>query len=203
MCVWFSVKSMLICRDQGHYPSYIIPAPLCPRACRTFNLFTVQENRALASRMKNLYRWSKEKALVNEPAHTKGEGLSAFDGWGNQTASSSSSFLDRLYIGSFPNPSASPKSSSPAVQLGDCHPTGQSRNPPRPDFWCLPSPDQRWGQTPHHQVFGSLSPLSTLTVGGWDLWNPPLEQEVPEAYIPSSDLNQQRALSLGESLMSL
>ena len=32
----------------------IIPTPLCPRACRTFKLFTVQENRALASRMKNL-----------------------------------------------------------------------------------------------------------------------------------------------------
>ena len=34
----------------------IILTPLCPRACRTFKLFTVQENRALVGRVKNLYR---------------------------------------------------------------------------------------------------------------------------------------------------
>jgi hypothetical protein len=34
----------------------IIPTPLCPKACRTLNFLTVQENRALAGRVKNPYR---------------------------------------------------------------------------------------------------------------------------------------------------
>ena len=52
-------------------------------------------------------------------------------------------------------------------------------------------------------MLGSLSPLPALTVGGQGLWDLPPEQVVPEAYIPSSDLDQQRALSFGKPLVSL
>jgi hypothetical protein len=38
----------------------IIPTPLCPKACRTLNFLTVQENRALAGRVKSPYRRSRK-----------------------------------------------------------------------------------------------------------------------------------------------
>jgi hypothetical protein len=39
----------------------IIPTPLCPKACRTLNFLTVQENRALAGRVKKPIPAIKEK----------------------------------------------------------------------------------------------------------------------------------------------
>jgi hypothetical protein len=53
----------------------IIPTPLCPKACRTLILLTMQENRALAGRVKNPYRRSR-RTSVAEPSKRKKEGLS-------------------------------------------------------------------------------------------------------------------------------